>query len=227
MSAVCKALVLDFGGVISRTVFETHAANERVLNLPPGTLTWRGPFDPTGDALWTAMQRGEITEREYWYRRARETGRLVGEEWTELPQFLQRIRGNDPQSAIRPEALAVIELARGAGRKLAILSNELDLFYGPEFRVKLPFLALFDSIVDATYTKVLKPDPRAYRLVLEDLDLPPEQCVFVDDQPKNILGADLVGMKTVQFDVTDPAASFARAVRLLGIDMKEPIRAER
>jgi hypothetical protein len=41
-----QRLVLDFGGVISRTLFETHDLTERALGLPPGTLTWRGPFDP-------------------------------------------------------------------------------------------------------------------------------------------------------------------------------------
>jgi putative hydrolase of the HAD superfamily len=29
-----RALVLDFGGVITRTVFETQAENERALGLP-------------------------------------------------------------------------------------------------------------------------------------------------------------------------------------------------
>ena len=78
-----KALVLDFGGVISRTLFETHALSEAALGLPTGTLTWRGPFDPQTDALWRAMQADEISERDYWTRRTREVGRLLGEDWQE------------------------------------------------------------------------------------------------------------------------------------------------
>jgi putative hydrolase of the HAD superfamily len=35
------ALVLDFGGVISRTLFDTHAQTEQALVLPAGTLTWQ------------------------------------------------------------------------------------------------------------------------------------------------------------------------------------------
>lgn len=212
------ALVLDFGGVISRTVFETHRENERALGLAPGTLRWMGPFDPDGDALWRSMQAGEISERDYWAIRARETGELVGEVWDTLPKFLQRIRGDEPSSAIRPEALAAINAAKVAGRKLAILSNELDLFYGAGFRDKLPFLKDFDLIVDATYTGILKPDPRAYAGVTEGLGLPPEACVFVDDQMKNVRGGDDFGMKTVHFDVRDPAGSYARAIALLGVD---------
>ncbi len=39
-------------------------------------------------------------------------------------------------------------------------------------------------IVDATYTKILKPDPRAYEQVLAELALDRADCVFVDDQKK-------------------------------------------
>ena len=75
--ASTQALVLDFGGVISRTLFETHDLSEAALGLPPGTLTWRGPFAPETDALWQAMQADHITEREYWMARTQSVGRLV------------------------------------------------------------------------------------------------------------------------------------------------------
>ncbi len=213
----CSTLVLDFGGVISRTVFETHADSEEALGLPPGTLTWRGPFDPKGDPLWQSMQAGDISERDYWYTRARETGKLVGEEWTDLPSFLQRIRGAEPDRIIRPEARAAIEMASKAGVKLAILSNELDLFYGPSFRKRLPLLEMFDLIVDATYTDILKPDSRAYSAATEGLNVDPRDCVFVDDQRKNIAGARDFNMVTVHFDVKEPRASYDEALAYLGL----------
>ncbi|MBX5041298.1 HAD-IA family hydrolase [Rhizobium lentis] len=210
-----RALVLDFGGVISKTLFETHAASEKALGLAAGTLTWRGPFDVDSDPLWRDMQAGIITEREYWTTRARETGRLVGKEWDTLPPFLTAVRGNDPTEVIRPEALAAIETAKRAGHRLAILSNELDLFYGKEFRTKLPFLADFDLIVDATYTEILKPDLRAFGFITDGLALAASDCVFVDDQLKNIRGGEASGMVTVHFDVTQPSASYAKALSLL------------
>jgi putative hydrolase of the HAD superfamily len=212
---VTRALVLDFGGVISRTLFETHDLSEAALGLAPGTLTWRGPFDPADDAPWRAMQAGEITERDYWALRMRETGALVGEVWTEFPQFVGRLRGADPVAVIRPEALDAIGKAKAAGHRLAILSNELDLFYGKDFRTRLPFLSDFDLIVDATYTGILKPDPRAFAFVTDGLGMPADTCVFVDDQVKNLRGAEAVGMPYVHFDVTRPADSYAHALTLL------------
>ncbi|WP_432729198.1 HAD-IA family hydrolase [Variovorax sp. W6] len=217
MSHGTQALVLDFGGVISRTLFETHALTEEALSLPRGTLTWRGPFDIASDPLWRDMQADRISERDYWMARTREVGSLVGERWDRMETFVQRARGADPEAAIRPEAIAAIDAARRAGCRLAILSNELDLFYGADFRKRLPFMSAFDVVVDATHTGILKPDARAYRQCIEQLGLSADACVFVDDQLRNIAGAERVGMRTVHFDVIHPGASYAKALALLGV----------
>lgn len=212
-----QALVLDFGGVISRMLFETHELSEQALGLPPGTLTWKGPFDPATDPLWQDMQAEKLSERDYWMARTREVGRLLGEDWDKMETFVQRARGADVEAVIRPEAVSLICAAKAAGKKLAILSNELDLFYGTDFRRRLPLLQLFDATVDATYTGILKPDPRAYAAVTEALGLPAHECVFVDDQKRNADGGVKAGMQVVHFDVLQPAASFERARELLGL----------
>lgn len=217
-----RALVLDFGGVISKTLFETHDLSEQALGLAPGTLAWRGPFAPERDEPWRAMQAGDISERDYWAHRMHETAALVGENWTAFPDFVGRVRGTDPAAVIRPEALAAIQKARVAGCRLAILSNELDLFYGAGFRDKLPFLADFDLIVDATHTRILKPDPRAYALITDGLKMSAGDCVFVDDQLKNVQGAQQAGMQVVHFDVTRPGESYDRALALLFMQKVNP-----
>ncbi len=212
-----RALILDFGGVISRTLFETHDLTEAALGLPPGTLTWRGPFDPASDPLWQDMQADRISERDYWRQRTADVARLAGQDWSDMADFVRAARGADPDAVIRPEFRDCIAAAQAAGIRLAILSNELDLFYGADFREKLPFLAQFEVIVDATYTGILKPDPAAYRLCLDQLSLPAASCVFVDDQARNIAGAQAVGLQTVHFDVAQPAHSYDQALHLLGL----------
>lgn len=215
-----RALILDFGGVISRTLFETHNLTEAALDLPPGSLTWQGPFAPDTDPLWRDMQAGMISERDYWAHRTTEVGALTGQDWQQMSDFVRAARGADPGAVIRPEFRAAIDRVRLAGIKLAVLSNELDLFYGADFRDKLPFLAGFDVIVDATYTGILKPDPRAYQACLDQLGLPAASCVFVDDQRRNVDGALAVGLPTVHFDVANPAASYSQALDMLGLSQK-------
>ncbi len=217
-----KALVLDFGGVISRTLFETHHLSERALGLAPGTLRWKGPFDLETDPLWRSMQDEEISERDYWRTRTREVGDLTGHGWTEMHEFVRAARGAAPADVIRPEALTTFEIARENGIRLAILSNELDLFYGADFRDKLSFLTQFEVIVDATHTGILKPDPRAYSAVTEAMALAPSDCVFVDDQIRNISGAEAARMIPIHFDVRAPRESYDRALAALELTERLP-----
>ena len=121
------------------------------------------------------------------------------------------------EAVIRPEAIAAVHQAKAAGCKLAVLSNELDLFYGARFRERLPLLQCFDVIIDATYTGILKPDRRAYEMCSQALGLWGDDCVFVDDQFRNVQGAIQLGWQVVQFDVTQPAESYQRALLLLGL----------
>lgn len=217
-----RALILDFGGVISRTLFETHDLSEKALGLPTGSLTWQGPFAPEADPLWRAMQADEISERDYWKSRTAEVGKLTGQNWSEMSDFVRAARGAEPDAVIRPEFRTTIAACKAAGVRLAILSNELDLFYGADFREKLPFLKDFEVIVDATYTGILKPDSRAYELVLQALGLPAADCVFVDDQLRNIKGAEALGLPSVYFDVMAPSQSYAEALRLLDLERTDP-----
>ena len=217
-----RALIVDFGGVISRTLFETHDLSEKALGLPNGSLTGQGPFAPEADPLWRAMQADEISERDYWKSRTAEVAKLVGQNWNEMSDFVRAARGADPDAVIRPEFRTTIAACKAAGVRLAILSNELDLFYGADFREKLPFLKDFEVIVDATYTGILKPDARAYELVLQELGLPAADCVFVDDQLRNIKGAEALGLPAVHFDVMAPSQSYAEALRLLDLERTDP-----
>lgn len=211
-----KGLLLDFGGVVSVTMFERHAASEEALGLPAGALTWRGPFDPEHDELWRDMCADKIPEREYWARRAAEVGRLFGEDWDTLT-MIRRTRGADANRHVRPEAVRTIRKAKVSGRRVGILSNELELFYGRDTMDRLEILKQMDSLVDASHTHILKPDPRAYALGCDALGLPPSEIVFVDDQKRNVEGALQAGLNVVHFDVTEPAASFAQVARSLGI----------
>lgn len=215
-----QALVLDYGGVICLTAFERIPLIERKLGLPPGAIPWRGPFDAEADDLWRDMLADRISEREYWRRRAAEVGRLVGQDWTEARALMMQGQDDRPEATTRPEALAAVRAACAAGRRVGVLSNEMDLFNGPEFKSKLPIMGLMHSIVDATYTGILKPDARAYQAVAEALEVPLALCLMVDDQPRNVEGALKAGMQAEWFDVTRPAQTYARVLERLGLDAR-------
>ncbi|MEP1486853.1 MAG: HAD-IA family hydrolase [Algibacter sp.] len=209
MSNTIKALLLDFGSVISKSLFERHNLIEEKLDLPKGALTWKGPFDPDNDPLWMSMQRDEITERDYWRTRAREIGELVGKQNWSMIDLLNAIGGETNYDKIlRPEAVETIALVKKEGLKVGILSNEIELFTGKAFVDNLPFINVLDTFYDATHSDILKPDPRSYNSALKNLQLEAKDVLFVDDQLRNIVGAMKCGLKTLHFDITQPKACY-------------------
>lgn len=72
-------------------------------------------------------------------------------------------------------------------------------------------LALIDVFALSSETGHVKPDPAAYRNVAEQLQIPVEACVFVDDQPAYIDGAAAIGMQTVLFQDAEQGLADLRA----------------
>lgn len=204
-----RGLLLDFGSVISFSAFEQHRNTERVLNLPSGSLNWLGPLDPGSDPLWAAMQRDEISEREYWATRSRELGEAIGEEGWDMQTMVHRLHHAHPNRVVRPQMEQLIRKARTAGLRIGVLSNELELFYGADLIKEITVLRDMHALVDATHTKILKPDLRAYALGVAALDCAAAEILFVDDQLRNIVGAERAGLQVQHFDFRDVKGSVA------------------
>jgi putative hydrolase of the HAD superfamily len=216
-----RGLLLDFGSVISVSMFERHRDTERILGLAPGALTWLGPLAPETDALWQSMQRDEITERDYWAIRANEVGEAVGEAGWNVLTMLTRVRQVEPNLVVRPQIRSLIRLARQQSVRIGILSNELELFYGEEFLSRMDILKEFEIVIDATHNGILKPDPRAYALAVDAMRLAPHEILFVDDQFRNIAGAVKAGLQTQYFDLRDVDGQIAAVSARLALPLQE------
>ena len=213
-----KALLLDFGGPVLRTPFELLRGGEVRAGLRQGSLTWTGPFDPSADVEWRRMQRGDITERDYWQRKADEFAGLTGHE-ASFRGLMDVLFAGTEDELVRPEARDAVALAKRAGLSVAVLTNDMRAFHGDEWVARMSILGEMDVVVDGSVEHVLKPDPRIYRLAAERLGIDAEGCLFVDDQPGNVDGARAVGMQALWFDVTAPGTSYATVVSTLaGID---------
>lgn len=195
-----KRLLLDFGGPVLLTPFELAGKAEQTL----GPMPWRGPFDHGSDHEYVRWQRNEITERDYWTMRAGEYG-------LDIQGLMRHFYEPAGDYLVRPAMAELISRHQAAGRPVGVLTNDMDAFHGPEWKEGISVIKQFDFIVDGSITGYLKPDPRAFRLALQAFGDPDPACVvFVDDQRSNLRGAEAVGMSTVFFDPTDPAASIDR-----------------
>lgn len=199
------------------TPFELRRVGERSAGLVEGSLAWTGPFDPQRDDDWRDMQSGHITERDYWARQVDRFGELTGQVAT-MPEMMAHLYGGPEEELIRPQALTLMDDAQAAGIPVGVLTNDLTAFHDEEWVARMSVLTRIDALVDGRRDGVLKPDPAAYFLMCQRLNVTPENAVFVDDQPINLEGGRAVGMMCVHLDPTDPAPGFAEARRLLGLE---------
>ena len=99
--------------------------------------------------------------------------------------------------AIEPTVEILAEL-RAAGVPLYALSNwSAETF--PFAEARYPFLAWFDGIVVSGFERLVKPDPRIFRLLLDRYGLQPSGTIFVDDQAANVEAARGVGIHGIRF----------------------------
>jgi 2-haloacid dehalogenase len=75
-----------------------------------------------------------------------------------------------------------------------------------------PFLEKFDGVVVSGLERLVKPDPRIYRVFCERYGLAPESCVFIDDSEPNIVAARRYGMRGIVF--TSPEQLRAELIEL-------------
>lgn len=93
----------------------------------------------------------------------------------------------------------VVAELREKGYQLFLLSN-IYLSNGKHFIEKYPFLSLFTKVYFSADTGFYKPDPRAYKQVLEENNLKPEECIFFDDTKRNVRAAQKLGIEAYEFE---------------------------
>ena len=87
---------------------------------------------------------------------------------------------------------------KASGHRIFGLTNwSSETFYKIEGRY--PIFSLLDGKVVSGDVGLLKPDPAIYRLLMDRFGLSPENCVFIDDNPANVHGAEAVGIRAIQF----------------------------
>jgi putative hydrolase of the HAD superfamily len=86
---------------------------------------------------------------------------------------------------------------RGRGLKLAIVANQVET--ARERLARAGIGGLFDYQGLSVLTGLRKPDPRAFRVAAEALDVSPGACIVVGDRIDNdIVPAKALGMAAIQ-----------------------------
>lgn len=101
-----------------------------------------------------------------------------------------------------PELVELAKQIKHRGLKLFILSNnfaERADYYKKNFN----FLKIFDKVYYSWQTGFVKPDPDAFKNLLSENNLKPEECVYFDNSKENIEAANSLGIKVILFEGLD------------------------
>jgi putative hydrolase of the HAD superfamily len=209
-------LLLDIGGVVHNTgVRLVGRLADREPAMRP-VIEEIGGIASDRDELWQRMLQRQVSEREYWAQRAADFGAAVGETW-DTRAMMRRFYELPQQEWLCAATVELMTDTKAAGLRLGALTNDMTAFHGPEWVAQQEHLKVFDVIVDASLTGVMKPDPRAFSGGAEALGLPPEQIVFLDDMPWNVEGARQAGMTAIRVPWDDPGPAIDTARKLLGL----------
>lgn len=108
----------------------------------------------------------------------------------------------------------LVKTLKSNGYKLGVISN-----VGDELNNFLPqdYVNLFDQITLSYHVGAIKPEPNIYRYHLKQLNLKPEQTIFIDDREPNASGANDVGMHGIFYQGYD---QLLKALERLGVNTK-------
>jgi 2-haloacid dehalogenase len=86
----------------------------------------------------------------------------------------------------------------------------------PIARPRFPFFEWFEGIVVSGEVQLVKPDARIYRHLLDAHGLRAEDCIFIDDSPANVAGAEAVGIAALHFQSPGRLRQDLIELKLLG-----------
>jgi putative hydrolase of the HAD superfamily len=208
-----RAVIFDWGGVITNPIFDTVAAwleadridwDSYAAAMRPWVQRAYGPQD--GGSPIHALERGEMSDEEFESTLA---ALLVGIDGAPVVAdgLLKRMFA---ASFLQDEMLDLIRELRELGIRTSLLSNSWGARDGYPRHL---FNELFDDVVISGEVGMRKPEERIFQLVLTRLELSAAECVFIDDVEGNIAAAKALGFLAVHH--VEPGSTRSALLELL------------
>ncbi|HPG39331.1 MAG TPA: HAD family phosphatase [bacterium] len=176
-------IVFDLFGVLLSSSFSSAQEklglllNRPIAEIAPVYRKWEADFD-----------LGRIDAREFWQRVNTDLGTNI--DWQELDSAVL--------NAIKPLPGSFALLQELQAHPLALLSNTRREWY-EQLDGRYHFSQFFNAIFLSYQLRLCKPDPRIYARVQQELSLPPQQILCIDDSAQNIAAAAALGMPGILF----------------------------
>ena len=183
---IIKAVLIDFGGVIADEGFRKGIRDIAEQSDVDPDITEKAAFDliySTGYVL------GKCNEEVFWKALKDATG-ITGEK----SEFREIILKN---FIIRPWFPEIITKLREQGLVICLLSDQTDWL--DRLNERDNFYQLFDRIFNSFYLGKSKSEPELFCNISEQLNLKPEEILFIDDYNGHVERAKKKGFNTHLF----------------------------
>lgn len=197
VQADLKAVLWDFGGVITSSPFEAFKRYEEERGLPADTIRRINATNPDGNA-WAQFERAEIDGVAF--------DALFA---TEAAAFGHDIPGADILALlsgdIRPAMVAALDTIKAAGFRIGCITNNVPTGHGAGMARNMDkasqialIMARFDHVIESSKAGIRKPDPRIYLMMCDALGVSPDACIYLDDLGINCKPAAALGMRAIK-----------------------------
>ena len=189
-SKVIKNVVFDIGKVLIgfdwdtyvRRLFDEETA-ERVTHAMFGGNDWK-ELDRAVMSVEDIVERFHAAEPNY--------VREIDEAFARVGECVEK----------RDWVISLIDSIKDRGYRVLFLSNMSEHVMGSNPDA-FAFTSHMDGGIYSCHVNAIKPDMEIYKKLFEQYGLVPEESLFIDDTPANIVTAKRLGMKTILYKDPD------------------------
>lgn len=181
-----KAIVFDYGGVL------VNDPDEKIIKdiADNFKMSYEESLKIIKE-LVKPYQRGEISNEEFWKQFSKMANR-------ELPKNYNSLWTDRMEVRIDYQIVDLVKKLKNKDFIVALLSNTI-LPHAQRNRI-VGCYNLFDPIVLSFEVRVRKPEEKIFQIMLDKLNLSPENCVYIDDNKEYADVATKIGMHGIKFN---------------------------
>ncbi len=186
--SLVKAIIFDFGNVLgtnSNQIIFKVIADEFGIDY--------GMIKRVYFKLIPLAQMNQISKREFWKKMAKslkiQDFNLLEIKWINV--YKENVKMNI-------KLINFVRALKYYGYKIAILSNLANIYR--EITIKQEIEDLFDVVLYSCDIKSRKPEIVIFNIVIENLKVKADQCVYIDDDKNNLKTPFEMGMMIVLYE---------------------------
>tara|TARA_B100001996_G_scaffold16545_1_gene13770 strand:+ start:4003 stop:4617 length:615 start_codon:yes stop_codon:yes gene_type:complete len=185
-----KAIIWDFGGVITSSPFEAFNEFEEENGLPKDIIRTINSENPDMNA-WAKFESNSITIDEFndlFLDEAKAKGfDIKGRD------IIKLLKGS-----IRKNMVSFLRELKSDFKLGCITNNVKSSSEENTDNETKEAMSIFDHVIESSIVGIRKPNPEIYMMSCDALNVSPDQCIYLDDLGINLKPARELGMTTIK-----------------------------